>query len=227
MHRGVAVRESRPMGRLRKMMAKSMAASVHGAALSQVTRQMDLTTIQQLRAGEQAPRISLNTWILSAVARTLSGHPLLNAELVEEQLLIFDEVNLGMAVATPEGLVVPVLKQVDTKPLPVLQAESEALATRARTGKLTMPDIEGGTFTVSNLGMLGVDGGFPIPRPPEGAILLVGRVQTVPAWVDGQVMPRDMAWFSLTFDHRFIDGAAAAAYLSALQNELLGPHVVA
>ena len=85
-----------------------------------------------------------------------------------------------------------------------------------------MPDIEGGTFTVSNLGMFGVDGGFPLPRPPEGAILLVGRAQTKAAWVNGAVAPRVHAWFSLTFDHRFIDGAAAAAFLQELQEQLAG-----
>ncbi|MGL4649809.1 MAG: 2-oxo acid dehydrogenase subunit E2 [Caldilineaceae bacterium] len=219
-HRGVAVREARPLSRLRKMMAKNMAASVQTAALSQVTRHMDLTVAQQARQATST-RLSLNTLILAAVARTLPSHPLLNAELVEERVLCFDEVNLGIAVATPDGLVVPVLKGANLRTLAQLQVAADDLASRARSGKLSMPDIEGGTFTLSNLGMFGIDGGFPIPRPPEGAILLVGRAQTQPAWVDDRVQPRSMAWFSLTFDHRFIDGAASAAFLADLQTALL------
>src|SRR3990172_5987295 len=94
---------------------------------------------------------------------------------------------------------------------------------RAGSGKLNYADIEGGTFTVSNLGMFGVDGGFPLPRPPEGAILLVGRVQPRPVVENGSVVVRDLAWFSLTYDHRFVDGAAAAKFLQDLQEVLLKP----
>jgi pyruvate dehydrogenase E2 component (dihydrolipoamide acetyltransferase) len=108
-----------------------------------------------------------------------------------------------------------------------LAAAAAGLAERARAGKLTLPDIEGGTFTVSNLGMFGIDGGFPLPRPPEGAILLVGRARLRPAVVEGAVVARHQAWFSLTFDHRFIDGAAAAAFLSDLQEALNQPDLLA
>jgi len=236
-HRGIPVRQTLPATQLRKMMAKSMADSVQRAALSQVTREMDLSAVQTARQAGAPPaqppsppsiggpggRPSINTYILAAVARTLPHHPLLNAELVENNVLVFGAVNLGMAVAVQDGLVVTVIRDADQKSLDELAAAAGALATRARTGKLRMADIEGGTFTVSNLGMYGVDGGFPLPRPPEGAILLVGRVQTRAAWVDGAAAPRDYAWFSLTFDHRFIDGASAAAFLQEVQEQLLNP----
>ncbi len=220
-HRGVAVKEIKPLGQLRKMMARSMQDSVQRGALSQVTREMDLSVVQELRAAAGENRHSLNTHLLAAVARTLPHHPLLNAELVDNNLVVFAAVNLGMAVAVPDGLVVTVLRDADKKSLAELAAAAKDVSTRARAGKLKLADIEGGTFTVSNLGMLGVDGGFPLPRPPEGAILLVGRVRGQPALVDGALVERQVAWFSLTFDHRFIDGAAAAAFLQELQEQLL------
>ena len=139
---------------------------------------------------------------------------------MDNNLVFFAAVNLGMAVAVADGLVVTVIRDADQRSLDELAAATQDLSTRARTGKLKLADIEGGTFTVSNLGMFGVDGGFPLPRPPEGAILLIGRVRGQPALVDGQLVERPVAWFSLTFDHRFIDGAAAAAFLQELQERL-------
>jgi pyruvate dehydrogenase E2 component (dihydrolipoamide acetyltransferase) len=208
------------------MMAQSMKASVDTAALSQISREIDVTQLNTLRreslAGEQ-PRISLNTMIMAAVARTLPAHPLLNAELVDRDILIYDTVNLGMAVASPNGLVVVVIHSADRLSLPSLAAQLTDKSERARQGLLAMEDVEGGTFTVSNLGMYGVDGGFPLPRPPEGAILLAGSARPKPAAVDGEITIRDIGWFSLSFDHRFIDGAAAAAFLQDLNSCIANP----
>ncbi len=201
-------------------MVQSMEESVRRAALSQVTREMDLSAVQAARAAAGDRRRSVNTYIMAAVARALPNHPLLNAELVENAVVTFEAINLGMAVATPDGLVVTVIRDADQKSLDELEAAANDLATRARAGKLKLPDIEGGTFTVSNLGMYGIDGGFPLPRPPEGAILLVGRMRDQLAVVNGQLTQRPMAWFSLAFDHRFIDGAAAAAFLQEVQERL-------
>lgn len=203
-------------------MAQSMRDSIQRAALSQVTREIDLTAAQASRRA-MANRLSLNVLVLAAVSRTLPRHPLLNAELVGDQVLVYEPINLGMAVAVPDGLIVVVIRDVHRKNLSELAAEVEAVAQRARSGKLTYADIEGGTFTVSNLGMFGVDGGFPLPRPPEGAILLVGRAGPRPAVVNDAIAVRETAWFSLTFDHRFIDGAAAAAFLRDLAEQLARP----
>ncbi|MCS6826764.1 MAG: 2-oxo acid dehydrogenase subunit E2 [Caldilinea sp.] len=219
-HRGIPVKRRTSLTRVRRMMVQSMEESVRRAALGQVTREMDLSAVQAARAAAGARRRSVNTYVLAAVARALPNHPLLNAELVENTIVTFDAVNLGMAVATPDGLVVTVIHGADQRSLDDLETAANDLATRARTGKLKLPDIEGGTFTVSNLGMYGIDGGFPLPRPPEGAILLVGRMREQPAIVNGQLTQRPMAWFSLAFDHRFIDGAAAAAFLQEVQERL-------
>lgn len=221
--RGLTIKQTLSLGRVRKVMAQAMRASVQAAALSQVTREMDLTAVQ---AARQAGGPSVNVYLLAAVARTLPRHPLLNAELVDDQVLMYEPVNLGMAVAVPEGLMVVVIRDADRKSLTELTATSADLADRARAGRLTMAEIEGGTFTVSNLGMFGVDAGFPLPRPPEGAILLVGRARPRPAVVDGALAVREQAWFSLTFDHRFIDGAAAAGFLKTLQEQLAQPEML-
>lgn len=221
--RGLPLKQTLPLGRVRKVMAQSMRAAVQTAALSQVTREMDLTAVQ---AARRAGGPSVNVYVLSVVARALPHHPLLNAELVDDRVLVYEPVNLGMAVAVPEGLMVVVIREANHKSLAEMAAASADLAERARTGKLTLPHIEGGTFTVSNLGMFGVDGGFPLPRPPESAILLVGRARPRPAVVDGAVAVRDLAWFSLTFDHRFIDGAAAAAFLEEIQQRLNQPETL-
>jgi pyruvate dehydrogenase E2 component (dihydrolipoamide acetyltransferase) len=221
--RGLLVKEALPLGRVRKVMAATMRDSVGRAALSQVTRELDLSAVQSARQAAGERRFSLNTYLLAAAARALPQHPLLNAELVEDKVLVYEPVNLGMAVAVPEGLIVTVIREADKKSLAELAAAADDLATRARSGKLTLADIEGGTFTVSNLGMFGVDGGFPLPRPPEGAILLVGRARPQLALVDGALITRECAWFSLTFDHRFIDGAAAASFLQTVQDALLQP----
>ena len=219
-HRSIPVKQVMPLGRVRKMMVQSMDESVRRAALSQVTREMDLSAVQAAWAGASEQRHSLNTYIMAAVAQTLLNHPLLNAELVDNNVVVFDAVNLGMAVAVNDGLVVTVVRDADRLSLDELAAAISDLAGRARAGKIKLADIEGGTFTLSNLGMFGIDGGFPLPRPPEGAILLVGRVRPQPALVDGTLVERPVAWFSLTFDHRFIDGATVAAFLQEVQERL-------
>jgi pyruvate dehydrogenase E2 component (dihydrolipoamide acetyltransferase) len=144
----------------------------------------------------------------------------LNAELVDQEIVVYEPVNLGMAVAVPDGLIVVVVPDADKKSVTEMQSSVNDLVGRARANKLTYKDIEGSTFTVSNLGMYGIDVALPIPRRPEGAILVIGRGHAVPAVVSGEIVIRDMAWFSLTFDHRFIDGATAASFLADLQKNL-------
>ena len=127
----------------------------------------------------------------------------------------------GVAVAVGEGLRVPIIRGADTLGFGRLAEAVQTTAGKARSNKLVFADIDGGTFTVSNLGMYGVDGGFAIPPPPQGAILLVGRAKKafVPA-ADDSPEVHTLAWFGLTFDHRFIDGATAAALLTDIDEAL-------
>lgn len=206
--------------RLQKAMVKTMSAAVTTAALSQVVREIDMSAVVADRAA-QSERRSINTYVLAAVAACLGDHPMLNGRLEQRSVLVADRVNLGIAVSVPEGLVVPVIHGADRLCFEDLDTAIAAIADKARNGKLTFDDVEGGTFTVSNLGMFGIDGGFAIPPQPQGAILLVGRVreQFVPD-DDGAPVLRPLCWFGLTFDHRFIDGAGAARLLSDLDASL-------
>ncbi len=221
--RPLPVKEAIPLNRLGRAMAKGMKASVETLALSQVSRELDLTSLQALRRekSNKGEKLSLNTLLMAAVARTLPDHKLLNAQLVENEVVVYAPINLGMAVATALGLIVAVIHGADQLDLNALGQRIDALVERARLGKLGLSDIEGGTFTVSNLGMYGVDSGFALPRPPESAVLLLGAARPRPALVDGALASRETCWAALTYDHRFIDGAIAGAFLKDLDS-LLG-----
>lgn len=224
--RGLPIKETIRVKGIRKVMAQTMKASVDSAALSQVSREIDVTELQALRksfATGQENRVSLNTLMMVAAARTLPQHSLLNAELHERDILVYDAVNLGVAVATDAGLVVVVVRNANALSALEMGATIDSLATRARNGSLSMDDVEGGTFTASNLGMFGIDSGFPIPRSPEGSILLIGAARPKPAVFNDQIAVRQIALFSLTFDHRFIDGATAANYLQDLNQLITHP----
>ncbi len=199
--------------RLQRAMAKTMTQAVTTAALSQVARDIDMSSVQHDRASA-AQRSSINTYLLAAVATSLVRHPMLNGRLEERAVIVPNQVNLGIAVSVPDGLVVPIVHGADRLSFAELDNAASVAANKARNGKLAFPDVEGGTFTVSNLGMFGIDGGFAIPPPHQGAILLVGRVRDsfVPN-DEGSPVLKPMCWCGLSFDHRFIDGAAAARFL--------------
>ena len=223
--RGLAVKEKTPLNRVQKAMAKGMKTSVETLALSQLSRELDVSGLQAIRkqraGGGKA--LSLNTLLMAAVARTLPLHPFLNAELIENEIILFEPVNLGMAVATQAGLIVSVIQNADRLSLQEMDQEINRLAERARGGKLELTDIEGGTFTVSNLGMFGVDNGNPLPRPPESAILLFGAVRPRPWVVDAQIVVCETCWATLSYDHRFIDGATAEGCMADLNDYLAEP----
>ena len=225
--RGLPIRQIIPLGRVRRAMAQHMRQSVTQGALSQISREVDLTEVQTRRAKspEEWPH-SLNVYLMAAVARILPQHPLLNAELAEDGILVYEPVNLGMAIAVTDGLIVAVIHEANRKTIDELAMKADDLAERARQGKLSYADIEGGTFTFSNLGMYDIDGAFPLPRPPEAAILLAGRTRPQPEVLGGEICVREMAWFNLTYDHRFIDGAAGARFLQDLQALLLDPDIL-
>ena len=199
--------------RLQKAMAKTMSQAVTTAALSQVAREIDMSSVQRDRASA-TERSSINTYVLAAVAASLAHHPMLNGRLEERSVIVPDQVNLGIAVSVPDGLVVPIIHGADRLSFAELGDAASVAADKARNGELAFPDVEGGTFTVSNLGMFGIDGGFAIPPPPQGAILLVGRVRDsfVPN-EQGAPVVKPLCWCGLSFDHRFIDGATAARFL--------------
>ena len=158
--------------------------------------------------------------LVEAVSRLLTEHPLLNATLDGDTIVVSEAVHMGVAVALEDGLIVPVIRNTHCRPLREIAADRAELAAKAQAGTLTLDEVEGGTFTISNLGAFGADSFTPIVNPPQCAILGVGRIVEKPLVVDGEVQVRPVMWLSLTFDHRLVDGAPAARFLQALSDRL-------
>lgn len=209
-----------PLSRIRRVGAERTAKSFAEVPHFYLTRNLGVGRLLDVaeRLGERMePAPGFTELLALAVARTLKKHPKLNARYAGEALEMQDQVNLGLAVATDEGLIVPSLKGADTMPLQELVPELKALIGRARSGKTNPGDLSGGTFTISNLGMMGIDSFDAVINSPEAAILAVGRVQTVPEWDDGEWVPRRIISATLSVDHRVADGADGARFLEDLQ----------
>ena len=164
-----------------------------------------------------SPRISFNTLIAALVARALREHPQLNSRLEPDGIHLLSQINIALAVDTERGLMTPVLPGVDELSLPAVQRGYDALFGRAMAGRSLPDDFVGGTFTITNLGALDVDGFTPIINPPQAAILGVGRIVEKPVAREGAVVIRPMVTLSLSFDHRIVDGAPAARFLQRVK----------
>ena len=167
-------------------------------------------------------KVSVNDLLLEAVARALLRHPRVNAQFDGNEVLEFGQADIAVAVATDSGLITPVIRAADAKPVERLAAESRELAERARAGKLTREEITGGTFTVSNLGMYGIKSFDAIVNPPQVAILAVGAAEARPVVRDGALAVATRMTVTLSSDHRVVDGAAAAAFLATLAERVRG-----
>lgn len=212
------------LSRVRRVGAERTAKSFAEVPHFYLTRNLDAGRLLDVaeRLGERLePAPGITELLALVVARTLKKHPRLNARYAEDALEMQDQVNLGIAVATDDGLVVPSLKGADTMPLQEMVPELKALIGRARKGKLTPEELSGGTFTISNLGMMGIDSFDAVINAPEAAILAVGRVQTVPEWEGGEWVPRRIISATLSVDHRVADGADGARFLEDLQMVLV------
>jgi pyruvate dehydrogenase E2 component (dihydrolipoamide acetyltransferase) len=213
-----------PLSRIRRVGAERTAKSFGDVPHFYLTRDLRADALLELRERLKAkvdPAPSMTELLVLAISRTLKNHPRLNARYVEGgQMEVNRRVNVGTAVATDEGLVVPVLKGADTLRLRELVPAAKELVGRAREGKLGTDDLSGGTFTVSNLGMMGVDAFDAIINAPQAAILALGRVRTVPEWREGAWLPVRVISATLSVDHRVADGADGARFLEDLQAAL-------
>lgn len=222
--------ETIPMQGIRKIVAKRMVESAFTAPHVTLTSEIDMSQSIELR-GQLLPiiekqinkRISYTEIIMKAVAYTLRKHPMINVSLHEDEIIIHPHINIGLAVAVANGLVVPVVKGADQKGLAELTDSCKHLGSLAREGKLKSEFMSGGTFTISNLGMYDIDAFTPIINQPEAAILGVGRIHDKPVAIDGALEVRPMMAVSLSFDHRIVDGAPAAAFLTDLKSLLEHP----
>ena len=165
-------------------------------------------------------KISFNDIIIKALACALEEFPLLNSLLIDGNIIISKDINIGIAVAIENGLIVPVIKQANKKNLVEISRTSLELINKAQKGKLSMNDISDGTFTITNLGMYYVDFFTPIINPPQNAILAVGKIEKKPIVLDENVVIKLLGSFCLTVDHRVIDGATAAKFLQEFKAKI-------
>ena len=215
-----------PLKGMRGTIATRMRASLQDMA--QLTLMMDVgmdaVVADRLarRARGEAP--SFTDYVIAASARALRDHPRVNSQVTPEGIALLPRVNVGMAVALDEGLVVPVIPDTDGLGIVELSTHTARLAEAARTGNLKLTDYEGGTFSVSTLGMFGVDGFTPVINPPNSAILGVGRLRDDVAWADdGSIRRVKRLTLSLTWDHRVFDGAPAAEFVRTITRYLDDP----
>lgn len=216
-----------PFTGIRKVVAERLHESLQDMAQVTISREADVSGLVALRESlapgfEAASGIHLTytDLLVEAVARLLTEHPLLNATLDGDTIVVSEAVHMGVAIALEDGLIVPVIRNSHCRPLREIATDRVELAARAQAGTLTLDEVEGGTFTISNLGAFGADSFTPIVNPPQCAILGVGRIVEKPLVVDGEVQVRPVMWLSLTFDHRLVDGAPAARFLQALSDRL-------
>jgi pyruvate dehydrogenase E2 component (dihydrolipoamide acetyltransferase) len=173
---------------------------------------------------EKNDQISINDLLLKLTAVALVKMPIINSSLIEESIVLHKRVHLGMATALDHGLIVPVIRDANRKNLLDLSREAKDLAARARNGGLNLDEVQGGTFTVSNLGGYGsVDLFTPIINPPQAGILGIGRVSDTAAPVEGEIKIRPRIGLSFTYDHRIIDGAVAAEFIRTLMQLMENP----
>lgn len=219
-----------PLSGLRKVAAIRLAESASTVPHFYLTMTVDMTRITGLREqlltyGEKRgmARVSINDLIIKAAGITLRASPTVNASLDGDDIVQFADVNVGFAVALDDGLVVPVVGSADQKSVFEIAAMTRALSDKARDQGLGPEDYGYGTFTISNLGMYGVDQFTAIINPPEAAILAVGRIKEIPVALDGRVEIRPIMSISLSSDHRLIDGAVAGKFLAHFRDVLEQP----
>jgi pyruvate dehydrogenase E2 component (dihydrolipoamide acetyltransferase) len=216
-----------PIRGMRQTIATRMLQSLQTMAQVTLTTEVDVTDAMQLRDGlaRQWPDGGPSPLhlVIKATARALKEHPRMNAIQKEHEVELVQEINVGVAVSLQEGLIVPTIRRADAKHLAEIARESRDLASKAREGKASFDEVTGGTFTITNLGSYGIDAFTPIINPPQIGILGVGRVVEKPVVYQGEITKRSMVFLSLTFDHRVIDGAPAAAFLHTVKGYLEDP----
>jgi pyruvate dehydrogenase E2 component (dihydrolipoamide acetyltransferase) len=222
--------EVTPLGSMRRTIARRLTESARDTPHFYLTRTVDAGPMSELRAqlnaklvAAERPKVSLNDIVLRAVAVALRQHPEMNSSFAGDQLVTHRRVHVGMAVATPAGLVVPVLRDADTRSLTDIAAAARELAGKARDRKLRPEEMTGSTFSVSNLGMFGVDQFCAVINPPEAGILAVGAVREEAGAVDGALAVVKRMTVTLSVDHRAVDGAQGAEFLRSLAHLLENP----
>ncbi|MCX8196245.1 MAG: 2-oxo acid dehydrogenase subunit E2 [Acidilobaceae archaeon] len=228
-------REERvPLRGIKRLMALKMAEAKAKVPHAYIAEEVDFTELVKLRESlkEEAERrgvkLTLLAFIVKAAAKALKSYPLMNASLDEArgEIVIKKYYNIGIAVDVEDGLVVPNVKEADKKGLFQIAREIQELAQKAREGRLSLEEVSNGTFSITNIGSIGTVFGMAVINYPEAAILGVHKVQELPRVVDGEIKPRKVGILSLSFDHRFIEGAYATRFLLHLKRLLENPVLI-
>ncbi|MBI2939506.1 MAG: 2-oxo acid dehydrogenase subunit E2, partial [Chloroflexi bacterium] len=222
-----------PVTGMRRVIADRMSKSRQTVADVVLTTEVDMGEAAKLRTqanGEwekaHGLKMTYTDIIVKAVAKALTEHRRLNSSWLDGRIREHGQINIGIAVALDDGLIVPVIRDADRKPLLEIARSLRDLGERARKGGLGREEVTGGTFTITNMGMIGVDIFTPIVNPPECAILGVGRIADRPVVRDGVVVVRLTMWLSLSFDHRVVDGAPAGVFLGRVKQLLESPYLL-
>jgi pyruvate dehydrogenase E2 component (dihydrolipoamide acetyltransferase) len=222
--------EIQPLTGLRAVIADRLSASWRERPHVTVTTEADasnLVSARQQAIAELQQKVSYDAFLVALVARALVEHPNVNVRLTEAGIEQLPQANVGVAVDTERGLLVPVVRDAAHKSLAAIQQSLGELVDRALSGSSLPDDLAGGSFTITNLGMFEIDGFTPIINPPESAILGVGRILAKPVAEGREVVVREMVTLSLSFDHRLIDGAPAARFLQRVKQLIERPFALA
>jgi len=215
-----------PVTQMRKTIARRLAESKFTAPHFYLTLDIDMDQAISFRSSVNATegfKISYNDMVIKAVALALRKHPTVNSAWMGDFIRRNQHVHIGVAVAVDEGLLVPVVRFADTKGFMEISAEVKDFAGRAKEKKLQPSDWEGNTFTISNLGMFGIESFTAIVNPPDSCILAVGGIKEIPVVKKGQVVPGNVMKVTLSCDHRVVDGASGAAFLQTFKNYMENP----
>jgi pyruvate dehydrogenase E2 component (dihydrolipoamide acetyltransferase) len=227
--------EKQPLSSMRKRIAERMTTSYQTTPHIYLSVDVDMSEAEasrqrmnHLAEKEGIPDISLTAYLIRIVSWCLKQHPYLNASLENDKIIFWEDINIGVATALKDGLIVPVIHNADEKPTGELNDRLRYLTAKARKGELTREEVQGGTFTISNLGMYGIRSFTAIINPPQSAILAVGTINRQPIVIDDQdtVEVRPVMTLTLAADHRIVDGAVAANFLSELVKALETPEML-
>ncbi len=219
-----------PMTRLRQRIAERLVQAQSTQALLTTFNEVDLKAVMDLRARykdkfekEHATKLGFMSFFVKAAIEALKKYPVINASVDGTDIVYHEYYDIGVAVSTDRGLMVPVVRDADLKSFAALEAEISSFATRAREGKITIEELSGGTFSITNGGVFGSLLSTPIVNAPQSAILGMHKIQERPMVIDGQVVARPMMYLALTYDHRIIDGREAVQFLVAMKDCLEDP----
>ncbi|MCA1978647.1 MAG: dihydrolipoyllysine-residue succinyltransferase, partial [Thiobacillus sp.] len=219
-----------PLSRLRQRVAERLVAAQHTAAMLTTFNEVNMQAVNELRQRMRAEfevkhgvKLGYMSFFVRAVCRALAQFPVVNAAIDGNDIAWHDDADIGIAISTPRGLVVPILRRAQTLAAPEIEAAIADFAARAKEGRLALEELAGGTFSITNGGVFGSLLSTPILNPPQSAILGMHAIQDRPVAEHGQVVVRPMMYLALTYDHRLIDGRDAVQFLVAVKAALESP----